>query len=181
MKDTPSILSRVPETVFLLLGVSRSHASFAGMTGCGLQLGIVDYDWKETTISFDMGNAHVRVFLKTKEESYDIRPGSPAYRMPLLLAEEYFRSYRDIDEFLSNYKRNRFIRLGQKAFLDPWELDTRDAFILCAPDLEFDEYFIKDPRGPPLISEVSSRTGRISPKQFRDWPGLPDPGVGGWR
>jgi len=176
------VLERVPTTVFLFLRTSRADAHKMGMIGCGLQLNDQsEYDWSETTISLDLRLPQVCVFLKTKKIEFSVLPErNLVARVPILVMEDYVAQYATVISFLDMHKRNKFLRLGHRAFLDPWDLDSRDSYILRLSDEEFESSFIADPRGQPLLSEITSRSGRHSPKQFRTIPGLPDPGVGSW-
>jgi len=153
-----------------------------GMVGCGMQLDDSgEYAWSETTVSLSLGMPQVCVFLKTKKIAFSEIPGmSSIARIPIKLALEYISVYPLILSFLERFRKNRFLRLGHRAFLDPWDLDSRDSFILTMSEEDFKSSFIEDPRGPPLLSEISSGIGRHSPKLFRNIPGLPDPGQGSW-
>jgi hypothetical protein len=176
------VLERVPVTVFLFLGVNRQDAHSMGMIGCGLQLDDSgDFSWGDTTVSLDLSLPQVCVFLKTKRIDFSVLPEkSNITRVPIKTMVDYVSSYETVLSFLENFRKNRFLRLGHRALLDPWDLDSRDSFMLRLSEEEFSSSFIADPRGPPLLSEITSRTGRLSPKQFRPVPGLPDPGVGSW-
>jgi len=153
-----------------------------GMIGCGLQLDDTgDYAWGETTISLDLGKPQVCIFLKTKKIPFSTLPGMCSIaRIPTLTMLEYITCYPVILSFMENHRKNKFLRLGHRAFLDPWDLDSHDSFKLLMSDEEFSSSFIVDPRGQPLLSEIASRVGRHSPKQFRPVQGLPDPGLGSW-
>jgi len=177
------VLGRVPVTVFLFLRISREDAHSMGMVGCGLQLDATgDYSWADTTVSISLENVQANIFLKTRKMDVHALPGlgDRIARIPILDMVEYIRLYPNILSFLERYRKNRFLRLGRRAFLDPWDLDSRDSFLLNMDDSEFESSFIQDPRGPPLASEVASGNGRHSPKLIRAPPGLPDPGVGSW-
>jgi len=177
-----SVLARVPTQVFFFIGVSRQDAHTMGMIGCGIQLDShCEYDWKEFTISLDLNNPQVCVFLRTKNIQFSLLPGrNLVARIPILFMQEYVRIYPRILSFLDNHRKNKFLRLGRRAFLDPWDLDSRDSFVLSMSNEEFSFFFISDPRGPPLASEVASRIGRHSPKLYRACPGLPAPDMGSW-
>lgn len=181
-EGSTGVLDKVPTTVFLFLGVSRQDAYSVGMVGCGLQLDDTgDYAWGDTTITLLMGNPHVRVFLNSQNIAVSYIPGTDHYvRIPILDMGRYIELYPDILSFMEKYRRNRFLRLGHRALLDPWDLDSRDSYLLLMSDEEFSSSFIADPRGQPLLSEITSRTGRHTPKQIRDIPGLPAPGLGKW-
>jgi hypothetical protein len=175
-------LERVPTTVFLFLGVNRQDAHSMGMVGCGLQLDdLGDYAWRETTISLNLGLPQVCVFLKTRNIPFSTLPGKDGIsRLPIADMLGYIKDFPLISSFLEVHRRNKFLRLGRRAFLDPWDLDSRDSFLLSMSEDDFSSSFVSDPRGPPLHSEIASRVGRHSPKQFRTVPGLPDPGQGSW-
>jgi hypothetical protein len=175
-------LERVPTTVFLFLGVSRQDAHSMGMVGCGMQLDDSgDFAWKETTVSLSLGQPQVCIFLKTKNIEFSVMPGMcNIARIPISTMLEYITVFPVIVSFIEKHRKNKFMRLGHRAFLDPWDLDSHDSFKLLMDDDAFASSFIEDPRGPPLLSEIASRIGRHSPKQFRPVPGLPDPGQGSW-
>jgi hypothetical protein len=176
------VLERVPTTVFLVLGINRQDAHSMGMVGCGLQLDDSgDYAWGETTISLSLSLPQVCIFLKTKKIPFSVLPGMCGIaRIPTKLMLEYIVVYSTILSFMESHRKNKFMRLGHKAFLDPWDLDSHDSFKLLMTDEEFSSSFIEDPRGPPLLSEIAANIGRHSPKQFRAVRGLPDPGMGSW-
>lgn len=176
------VLSRIPTTVFLFLGVNRLDAHKMGIVGCGLQLDDQgEFAWGETTISLDVGNARVRVFLRTRNISFSVHPESSSIsRVHISLVKDYVSQFANISSFIDDYRRNRFLRLGHRAFLDPWDLDSYDVFLVRMDDEEFSSSFIVDPRGQPLHSEITSKIGRHSPKQIRGIPGMPFPGLGSW-
>lgn len=188
MKEGPlppsasTMLAKVPETVFLVVRIDRTRAHQMGMVGCGLQLNDVgDYDWRETTISLDLGKPQVCVFLRTQGIDFNTIPGRGSIaRIPILLMEKYGQQFGRISSFLELYRKNRFLRLGRRALLDPWDLDSRDSFLLRLEDETFCSSFIVDPRGQPLVAELMSNQCRHPPKQIREVPGLPDPGRGKW-
>jgi len=180
--SAPNALSRVPLTVFLFLGVSRQDAHGMGMLGCGLQLDDSgEYSWADATASLDLSNSKVCIFLRTKKIDFPVFPGkSGIARISLSCMREYIALYATIVQFLDAYHKNRFLRLGRRAFLDPWDLDSHDSHVLLMDDESFSSSFIVDPRGQPLLAEITTREGRHSPKQFRAVPGMPVPGRGSW-
>jgi hypothetical protein len=180
--NSTHVLSRVPTTVFLFLGVSRQDAHKMGMIGCGLQLDNTgEFAWGETTISLNLEIPEVCVFLRTRKIPFStLVENNLVARIPILEMVEYAKRFGDVVEFLRLHAKNKYLRLGSRAFLDPWDLDSRDSFLLRMNDEEFASSFISDPRGRPLLAEVTSRNGRHSPKQVRAVPGLPDPGRGSW-
>jgi hypothetical protein len=176
-------LLRVPTTVFLFLGFSRRDSHEMGVVGAGLQLDMEsgEFAWGETTISVDLNRTEVKIFLESRGIQHSGLPEKQGItRIPILQAKEYLEEYENICDFLQIFKERRFLRLGNRAFLDPWDLDSRDAFILRMCETDFSHYFIADPRGQPLSSEVTSRKGRHSPLMVSKPPGIPDPGAGGW-
>lgn len=177
------LFAGVPETVFLLAGVNRLRAKEIGMVGCGLQLNESnsEFDWRETTISLDITNPYVCIFLKTEEIPFSLLPGRSSHtRVPLLTFEKYSVEYPRIHSFMECFRNHRFLRLGSRAYLAPHELDSRDSFMLRLSDEEFKSFFITDPRGPPSMAEIARGIPRHPPKLFRSLPGLPAPGQGSW-
>jgi hypothetical protein len=176
-------MDRVPFPVFEFLGCTREQAQELGMVGCGLQLADSgEYSWRDTTCTLDLGKDSVKIFLFIEGIPFDKMPEKQAYaRVRLLHMEEYVKYYSSIEEFLQLYRRNRFLRLGSRARLDPWELDSHDSFILRMDDQTFNECFISDPRGRISYSRiVNSEETLHKPFMIRKPDGLPDPGLGGW-
>lgn len=176
------MLSRIPTTVFLFLGVNRPDAHKMGVIGCGLQLDDQgEFAWGETTVSLDLNNVYVCVFLRTRNIPFSVHPENNLIsRVHISLVKDYVSQFANISSYIDDYRRNRFLRLGHRAFLDPWDLDSYDAFLVRMSDEEFSSSFIADPRGQPLHSEIASKVGRHSPKRIRDIPGMPVPGSGSW-
>jgi len=181
MNSTTPVLSRIPTTVFLLLGKTREYCHQSGMVGCGLQLD--DHGeilWSEVTVSVTLTRS-VCTFLRLEGIPFSLHPRLPSVvRLSITEMERYLSRYEDIKRFLDAYDRNRFLRLGSRAFKDPWDLDSRDCHVLLLTEEVFIEHFIADPRGRPLASVVASRVGRHSPVMYRELPGVPPPGVGSW-
>jgi hypothetical protein len=177
------MMERVPETVFLTLGIPRSLAASLGMLGCGLQLGDSgEYSWREATITLDLGFREVSTFLKVNGIPFTIIPNHRnTARISFVQMQTYISKVTGIREFLSLHRRNKFLRLGRKAHLEPWELDSRDSFLIRMSDEDFLRYYITDPRGQLLSSEITSRMVLHSPiLRASSPPGLPDPAKGDW-
>lgn len=178
------MMDAIPEMVFLTLGVSRAEAARCGMVGCGLQLNpsTYDYMWAETTFALDLGRAEVRCFLTINGIPFSPIPGiEDIARIPFLLMETYLNKFQGIKDYLDHYRRNRFLRLGSRCYLEPWELNSRDAFLLGMSDEEFLRHYVVDPRGVPTSSMISRRLSLHSPVLTREEPeGLPVPRQGGW-
>jgi len=173
----------IPETVFLTLGIPRSRAREFGMSGCGLQLDPSgEYAWREATITLDTSLEEVQVFLRVNDIPFTIIPNiRNTARITFPQMQLFISKIAGIREFLESFRRNKFLRLGRKSYSSPWELNSRDAFLLGMSDEEFSRYYITDPRGRLLSSEVSSRTCLHSPVLRAEEPlGLPDPVAGGW-
>jgi hypothetical protein len=178
------MMDKIPEMVFLTLGVSRSQAAQRGMVGCGLQLNpsTYDYMWAETTFAMDFGRAEVRIFLTINGIPFSPLPGNGGIvRIPFLQMETYLSRYQGIKDFLDSYRKNRFLRLGSRSFLEPWELNSRDAFLLGMSNEEFLRYYVVDPRGAPTSSMVTNQLPLHSPVLLGSDPeGLPVPQESGW-
>jgi hypothetical protein len=177
------MMERVPEVVFITLGVPRARAKELGMLGCGLQLDDAgEYHWREATITLDLGRWEVTTFLRVEGIPFTHIPGfQETARITFLQMETYINKFKGIKEFLALFRRNKFLRLGRKAYLDPWELNSQDSYVLRMSDEDFLRYYIADPRGQLLASEITSRHALHTPV-LRGVvpPGLPDPEVSGW-
>jgi len=182
MSEGEQALARVPDTVLLVLRMTRDHAYQYGMIGCGLQLDDSgEFDWAKTTITLSPSKEEVILFLKVRGIEYSIVPSErKPIRLSILDFEDYVHRYVHIQEFLDMHRRNRFLRLGRRAFFPAWELDSHDAFIILMKDDEFSHHFVTDPRGQPTYSEIAREQSRHVPLMVRRPLGLPDPGLGGW-
>lgn len=177
------MMERVPETVFLTLGIPRSQAAELGMLGCGLQLGDSgEYLWREATITVDLGRREVATFLRVNGIPFTLIPNHRnTARISFVQMETFIAKVAGIRDFLSLHRRNKFLRLGRRAYLEPWELTSRDSFLIRMSDEDFLRYYIADPRGQLMASEITSRTCLHSPLlKGAVPPGLPDPARGGW-
>lgn len=182
MTEGTHVLSRVPTTVFLVLGVTRDRAYHYGMVGCGLQVDDSgEFDWAQTTVTLSPDKEEVLLFLKVRGIEYSLVPSDrKPIRVSILDFEDYMRRFASIQEFLELYRRYRYLRLGPKGFGSPWELDSREAFLIRMESNEFNRYFVTDPRGQLTYSEIARRVSRHAPTMLAVPPGLPDPGKGGW-
>jgi len=175
-------MDRVPTVVFEVLGISREHAHHVGMVGCGLQLTDQgEYSWRDTTCTLNLEKDQVKVFLTIEGIPFDSPPGYGGYaRIPILRMEEYCKYFPSIQEFLELYRKNRFLRLGKRARLPPWELDSHDSFILRMEESAFKTHFVCDPRGHIPHSRIALGETLHNPIMLEKPDGLPDPGLGGW-
>lgn len=175
-------MERVPNLVFSFLGIDRGTAHNMGMVGCGLQLDDTgEYSWKDTTATLDLGKDQVKIFLTIEGIPFSGIPSKDGYaRVSLLHMEQYCEYYSSIQEFLELYRKNRFLRLGRRARLPPWSLNSRDAFILRMEDNAFLTHFVPDPRGRVPHSRISSDDVLHEPLMLELPDGLPSPGRGGW-
>jgi len=176
-------MDRVPETVFLTLGIPRYQASELGMLGCGLQLDDSgEYLWREATITLDLSCKEVLIFLKVNGIPFTLIPNiRNTARISFMQMETFISKVTGIREFLRAHQRNKFLRLGSKAYLEPWELNSQEAFRIGMSDEDFATYYIPDPRGRLLNTEVTLRCSLHSPLlKGTNPPGLPDPAKGDW-
>lgn len=182
MTEGERMLSRVPDTVLLVLGMSRDKAYQHGMIGCGLQLDDSgEFDWVKTTITLSPSREEVLLFLHVRGIEYSLVPTErKPIRVSILDFEDYVLRYAAIQEFLELHRKYRYLRLGRKAFDSPWELDSHDAFLIRMADNEFTRCFVTDPRGPLTFSEIARGQSRHPPHMVERPQGLPDPGQGGW-
>jgi hypothetical protein len=176
------MMERVPNTVFSFLGISRETAHSLGMVGCGLQLNNSgEYSWKDTTITLDLGKDQVKIFLTIEGIPFDSPPGMGGYaRISILHMEQYAQYYSSIQEFLELYRKNRFLRLGRRARLPPWELDSRDAYIIRMEASAFSTHFVCDPRGHIPHSRIALGDTLHDPIMVGTLEDMPVPGRGGW-
>jgi len=176
-------MDRVPGLVFEFLGTTRGTAHEMGMVGCGLQLDPSgEYSWRDTTCTLDLKKDEVKVFLTIEGIPFSSLPEHQGYaRVSLLHMEEYCHYFSSIQEFLVLYRRNRFLRLGSRARESPWNLDSRESYILRMDDSVFMTHFVADPRGHLPYSQIISTNNTLhDPIMLRKPDGLPDPGLGGW-
>jgi len=175
-------MDRVPSLVFDFLGCTRGDAHDMGMVGCGLQLtDLGDFSWRETTCTLSLEKDEVKVFLTIEGIPFEGVPNFGNYvRVRLLHMGEYVKYFTSIQEFLGLYRRKRFLRLGRRARLPPWELDSHDAFILRMEESAFRTHYVCDPRGHIPHSRISSNETLHDPIMLVQPDGLPDPGAGGW-
>lgn len=175
-------LRRVPDTVFLFLGISRERASQMGVIGCGLQLNDdYEYSWSETTVTLSPNKEEVRIFLTVRRIPFSHVPNEQRpLRISMLDMEDFILRYENIQRFLCMYRRNRFLRLGHRAYVPSWELDSREAFLLGMSDDDFDRHYVADPRGQLTFGEIARRESRHSPVELVRPAGIPDPGQGYW-
>lgn len=173
----------IPEIIFQFLRISRAHAEELGIEGCGLQLNDSgEFHWSESTISLARERDEVKMFLHLEGVEVSQLPGTGILRIPITQAEQYVALFPSIVDFLQLYRRNRFLRLGRRARLPPWELDSHDSFLIKMSDSDFNRYYIHDPR-----SRMST-AGVINPAAFLHSPilaavappGIPLPGEGSW-
>lgn len=183
VQPTASVLQRVPDTVLLCIGVPR-HIAYQrfGMRGCGLQLDDQnEFDWPSSTITVLL-NQEWKLFLKVNGKPFTDLPTGHGYaRVDIPTMRQFIASHEKVKNFLDLHSANRWLRLGSGAFLEPWELDSQQAYLVDMPSSDFDRYYVSDPRGNPTFSEISRRSGRHSPVlRGPAPPGIPSPGRGGW-
>lgn len=173
---------RIPKFVFEFLRIDVGTAHQMGVVGCGLQLtDLGEYSWRDTTLTLDLKKDFVKIFLTIEGIPFDSPPHWEGYaRVKILHIEEYIKYFSSIQEFLGYYQRNRFRRLGKRARLPPWELDSRDSFILKMEENVYNTHFVSDPRGQIPHSRVASNDTLHNPIMLSKPDGLPDPGLGGW-
>lgn len=176
-------MDRVPGLVFEFLGCSRGTAQQMGMVGCGLQLTESgEFSWRDTTCTLDLEKDSVKIFLIIEGIPFNDIPEKQGYaRVSLLHMEEYSKYFSSIQDFLVLYRRNRFRRLGRRARLPPWKLDSRDSYILRMQESTFNTCFIADPRERLSHSQIISTDDTLhDPIMLSSPGGLPDPGRGDW-
>jgi len=172
---------RIPETVFLLLGIPRSRCHVYGISGCGIQLDDSgEIDWREVTLTMSLQKRELPLFLTVRGIAFDYIPNLGGYvRLDVPTVEKFISAFDGLGEFLACFDRNKFLRLGHAAFGEPWALTTRQARLIALSDEEFDKLFIADPRGPLQVSEILRREPRHTPV-LRPGYEFSFPGVRGW-
>jgi hypothetical protein len=175
-------MDRIPNLVFMSLGIDRATAQQMGVVGCGLQIDDSgEYSWKDTTLTLDLGKDQVKIFLTIEGIPFSSIPEHSGYaRISFLHMEEYCKYFSSIQDVLVLYRKNRFLRLGRRARLPPWKLDSRDSFILRMEESAFSTHFVSDPRGHIPHSRISSTDTLHDPYMLSPPDGLPDPGRGNW-
>jgi len=175
------MMDYIPYEICRFLQTEREELAQMGVVGCGLQLDPKgDYLWEETTLSFHQGNTALRVFLTVEGLSSNPLPGREVIRLSLLTCEEFVRYHKSIQDFLELYHTRKWVRLGRRARLPPWEMSSQDAFIITMNENDFENHFTSDPRG--RLSHTGLVTGATlhDPIMHTKPGGLPDPRQGGW-
>jgi hypothetical protein len=172
----------LPQTVFVVLGVSRDDVARMGMSGCSLQLNDSgEISWVDTAILLDGSRREVKTFLRVQGKDFVHAAQGNHIRISVPDAREYFMKYPTIELYLDSYDRNRFIRLGSRCYLEPWNLNSEDSFILRMSDEEFNLHYISDPRCRVTTAEILRRIHLHKPVLIAGKPrGLPDPDGRGW-
>jgi hypothetical protein len=176
-------MERIPQVVFSFLRISREAAQRMGMIGCGIQLTEDgEYDWSQTTITLSLSNEAARCFITIEGIPYSNLPdASGRARIGILQFEEYMRYHSSILSFLGNYYSRKTIRLGPRARVPPWELNSHDSFILNMSEDDFRSKFFADPRGRLSTSEVIRGLTLHAPCMIEGIPELSGvPRQGGW-
>jgi len=175
-------MSGIPTVVFTFLGLSPEKAKTVGMSGCSLQLDDqYEYDWKETSILMSKAHTEFKMFCVIEGISFDDSTSEGLCRITIQQMEEYINLYPSISSFLEMWEETRFLRLGRRARLPPYELDSYDAFLVRMPRKEFDSFFVSDPRGPLSYAELANSAYFLHKPLMKKTPeGLPAPGSRGW-
>jgi len=181
MSDTAIAVSRIPETIILLLGIPRKSCHVYGISGCGMQLDDSgEIDWRETTLTMSLAKRELPLFLTVRGFAFNYIPKIGGYvRLDIPTVEKFISAFDGLRDFLTCFDRNKFLRLGPSAFEEPWTLTTRQARLVTLSDEEFDKLFIADPRGPLQVSEILRRVPRHTPV-LRPGYEFSFPGVRGW-
>lgn len=172
----------IPQTLFVVLGITYASAASMGMSGCSIQLNSEkEISWSDTMILFDHSRREVKTFLRLQSAGFTRTVTGNMLRVSIPEAIEYFNKYSTIQVYLDSYDRNRHLRLGSRASLDPWDLNNRDSFILRMSDDDFNRHYISDPRNRVTTAEAIRGLTLHSPVLRGANPdGLPDPGIRGW-
>lgn len=163
----------VPETLLLVLGYSHSDVITMGMLGCSMQLGS-DYEvsWSDSAVILDGGRDEVKCFFASRPQPSSVEGH---VRIDILTSKVYFDTFPQIVRYLEAYRTRKFRRLGKRAFLSPWELTSRDSFILSMEENEFLTHYVQDPRSRPSASQVLKHEALHPPVLYgREPPDLPD-------
>lgn len=175
-------MSRVPTVVLLSLGITCERAKEIGMVGCSLQLDDQGETlWREMSILVDSSKEAFRLFATVQEIPVQDTVKGGIIRVDALVMREYISMYLSISRFLENWRKERFLRLGSRARLPPWELNSREAYLIGMAKHSFDERFISDPRGSPTYALISNQTYFLHNPVVKDsFSGMPLPESRGW-
>lgn len=172
----------IPETLLIVLGVSYADLISMGFVGFTQELNSDnEISWSDSSVCLDRRRREVQTFLRVQSISNTDSIMGPRLRVSIPDARTYFNRYGDLEDFLKAYDTNKYLRLGSRASLEPWELNSKDSFILRMSDAEFQRYFISDPRKTiPYSSMVRGSTLHSPVLRGMHPPGLPDPEDRGW-
>jgi len=172
----------IPETLLIVLGISYADLIRMGFVGLVQELNSDgEISWSESLVCLDKGRREVQTFLRIQAISNTDSINGPRLRVSIPDAQTYFNRFDDIERFLNAYDANKYLRLGSRASLEPWELNSKDSFILRMSDAEFQRYYISDPRKTiPYSSMVRGSTLHSPVLRGMCPPGLSDPEDRGW-
>jgi hypothetical protein len=163
-------------------GISRSQAEQIGVSGWGIQLDENgEYEWSAVTLTLRF-TENLMCFLVTQDHVLSQVPGFQGlYRLDAQTIHEYLVYYDSIEEFLNRWRANRYLRLGARSVLRPWELNSQDHFIIMLDDEAFLRHFISDPRGRLSHAEILLGSTLHKPLMKTEPPGYPvAPRARGW-
>lgn len=173
-------MSVVPDWALRVLGISRTHANRLGVVGCGIQLTETgEYDYGSLTVTLK-SSENLFCFLTVERIPFDYLK-TRYIRLELTQVEEYIKYSESIKEFLDRWMKVKAKRLGPKALLPPWELDSQDHFIIMLDDESFSRHFISDPRERLSHAELLRGNSLHKPLMKTVPEGYPQvPRAGGW-
>lgn len=172
----------IPETLYIVLGVCHADLVRMGFVGFVEELNSDnEISWSESLICLDKSRREVQTFLRVQAISNTDSINGPRLRISISDARTYFNRYDDIEDFLSAFDANKYLRLGSRASLEPWELNSKDSFILRMSTDDFHRYYISDPRRTIPYSGIIRGSTLHSPVlRGSTPPGLSDPEDRGW-
>jgi len=173
-------MSVIPGWVYRSLGVTPERAKQFGLSGYGIQLDDRgEYDYGSLTVTFTPSD-NIRCYLTVEGIPFDVTPRGLGYRLHCKEASEYLQYSDSIKEFLDAWDSRRWLRLGNRANLPPWELSSQDHFIIMMNDELFSDCFVADPRARLTLSEMLRGGTLHKPLMLRQPEGYPLPRAGGW-
>lgn len=165
----------------MVLSTTRENCSHVGMVGCGLQLDDQgDISWSEVTVTLRLSE-EVNTFLMIKGIPFNHIPEHQGFsRISILEMAEFLKEFSNIEEYIRLYYKNRVTRLGSRVQARPWELNSRESFVIRMADDDFNRHFVGDPRSLQF-AEIARGLSLHRPVLLSEPEGFPLPGRGNWK
>jgi len=165
------------------LRISLSESSRMGIVGAGVQLNDRgEYDLTTVTVTI-LPTQELLTFLEVEGFPSTTLPGlvQGYRRLDFQTTSEYVSYFDSIHSFVDSWSKNRYLRLGSKASLRPWELDSHDFHLIMMDESDFLGHYVPDPRGQLSAAEIIRGHYRHTPVMTKTPPWYKrDFSRGGW-